>query len=161
MTTPRFDYAQIRADWETLPTLHIGYADDERGWAKRLDAAHVCLANLPLTAGLCFMDICTLAPRRGREPVVAVVVQRAYHQQALVRYACPDALEESVLAAQVAVFSRALHAAGCLAEGMVRGLCLVNAPEDCDVVAVVQKAALAAGWTIVHVEMCETDTEER
>jgi len=80
-----FDYATIKAAWETYTPTRVRYGPDETGWAIRLDRAHVCLANVPMTDTLFLLDICE-CPQRGALPQVGRVVQRYYRQRAMVRY---------------------------------------------------------------------------
>jgi hypothetical protein len=157
MTPPPFDYAQVSATWETLPDVRVAFVRGENGWAKQLDRHHVCLANVPLAEGLLCMDICTIRKRRRSLPLIDAVVQRSYHQKGHVRYRFPAELEEAAVPAQYRVFSRAIHAAGCLAEGMSLGLTLVQAQRGVDVPSVCRAAASQAGCTIDEVCVVEYD----
>jgi hypothetical protein len=146
-TTPLFDYDAILARLDDLEAFRVRYSDDETGWAKRVDATHVILCNVPLTEGLCYLDICTTRQMRPfRLPTIDQVVRRRYTQRALVLYAMPEDLDEADLRARYARFASAIEALGCATEGMAQhpGLALVNAPADCDLKAVIRAARTPA-----------------
>ena len=71
-----FDYQEILAKWETYPAVRLYYhAYDETGWARQLDHAHVCLANVPCSGGLMYRDIVTLEYHEGELPRLSAVIQ--------------------------------------------------------------------------------------
>jgi hypothetical protein len=151
-TTPLFDYPALLARFDDLEAFRVRYADDETGWAKRVDATHVILCNVPLTEGLCYLDICTTSQkRRSRLPTIDRVVQRRYTQYALVRYTMLDDLESAESKARYVRFSNAIDALGCAAEGMYPGFTLVNAPKGCALKEVIRSAADLVGITLEEV----------
>src|SRR5262249_3420870 len=129
MSTAPYDYATIRAAWDSYTPLRVRYSADETGWALRLDADHVCLANVPLTDDLFEMDICELEP--GADPAsgdlrtVGRVVQRYYTQRALLRYVPLDDQEE--LLRRYRNLAAMLRARDCAIEGVVPGAAQVQA----------------------------------
>ena len=132
------DYATIRAAWDTYPMERVRYAEDETGWAARLDPQHVCLANVPLAENLFQFDIC-VCPTGEALPPVGAVVQRYYTQRALVRYAC--LADRAALRAHYRAFAAALRAQDCVLEGMVPGAAQVQARATCDLATVIAEAA--------------------
>ena len=131
---PVFDYTTILAHLQGYPTLRIAYGDDETGWARRLDATHVLIANLPCTGGLCLHDIVTLQGGDAAFPTIDRVVQRYYAQQCCVAYVPEEGRTDATYcAAQYARLREVCLVAGCAAEGLVAGIALVNAPDGVDV----------------------------
>src|SRR5262245_14039138 len=112
-----FDYATIQTAWETYPVERVRYGDDETGWVLRLDADHVCVANVPLMDDLYQLDICRLIAADDPEQLATLgpVLQRYYHQRALVRYAVLDDREE--LLRRYRIFAAVLTARDYAIEG--------------------------------------------
>ena len=137
-----FVYDAILAHWDDLPNVKIYYDVDYSGWAKRLDAVHVCLANVPIIPRLLLYDIVTLMPSGVPEiPRVGAVVQRYYGQSVLVEY--PVANTQRATTRRYRALVRALEARGCAIEGMIPGFAMVNAPAGCDLPAVLAAVAHA------------------
>ena len=162
MTPQPYDYATIRAAWDSYTPLRVRYSADETGWALRLDADHVCLANVPLTDDLFEMDICELEPRAdpasGDLRTVGRVVQRYYTQRALLRYVPLDDQEE--LLRRYRNLAAMLRARDCAIEGVVPGAAQVQAPAACDVHAAITAAAAEAGLELIEVLVDEDDADD-
>ena len=152
-----FDYATIKAAWETYTPTRVRYGPDETGWAIRLDRAHVCLANVPMTDTLFLLDICE-CPQRGALPQVGRVVQRYYRQRAMVRYVPLDDPEE--LLRRYRLLAAVVKARDCALEGIMPGVAQVQARAGCDLEAVITEAAAEAGLELFAVEIAEAEDED-
>jgi len=152
-----FVYATIKAAWETYTPTRVRYGPDETGWAIRLDRAHVCLANVPMTDTLFLLDICE-CPQRGALPQVGRVVQRYYTQRALVRYGVLDDREE--LLRRYRLLAAVVQARDCAMEGIMPGVAQVQARAGCDLEAVITEAAAEAGLELFAVEIAEAEDED-
>ena len=140
-----FDYATIIANWETYPAIRLYYHyHDESGWARRLDARHVCLANVPFSGGKKYRDIVTLTRRRHGLPCIAKIIQHYYCWQWCVAYVEPAEVDDTALFdAAWATLRDTCEAAGCaIAAGPDPGLAVVNAPEDVDLRALLEPLGL-------------------
>ena len=151
-----FDYATIKAAWETYTPTRVRYGPDETGWAIRLDRAHVCLANVPMTDTLFLLDICE-CPQRGALPQVGRVVQRYYRQRAMVRYVPLDDPEE--LLRRYRLLAAVVQARDCAMEGIMPGVAQVQARAGCDLEAVITEAAAEAGLELLGVDVAEGENE--
>ena len=151
-----FDYATIKAAWETYTPTRVRYGPDETGWAIRLDRAHVCLANVPMTDTLFLLDICE-CPQRGALPQVGRVVQRYYRQRAMVRYVPLDDPEE--LLRRYRLLAAVTEARDCAIEGLLLGVAQVQARTGCDLEAVITHAAAEAGLEVLALEVVADEDE--
>jgi hypothetical protein len=157
MPFPPYDYATIQAAWDTYPHERVRYADDETGWVLRLDADHVCVANVPLTDNLYQFDICPLVEAADPEqlPTLGPVLQRYYQQRALVRYACLDDHEE--LLRRYRIFAAILRARGHAIEGMVPGAAQVQGRTGRALAEQITEAAAEAGLELIEVSVATED----
>ena len=151
-----FDYATIKAAWETYTPTRVRYGPDETGWAIRLDRDHVCLANVPMVDNLFLLDICE-CPQRGALPQVGRVVQRYYTQRALVRYAPLDDPED--LLRRYRLLAAVTEARDCAIEGLLPGAAQVQAPAGCDLETIITEAAAEAGLELLGVDVAEGENE--
>jgi hypothetical protein len=152
-----YDYATIQAAWDTYPVERVRYGEDETGWVLRLGADHVCVANVPLMDDLYQLDICPLVPadRVGALPRLGPVLQRYYHQRALVRYACLDDQEE--LLRPYRLFASLLRARDHAIEGIVPGAAQVQARTGRALAAHITEAAADAGLELTSVSVTTED----
>lgn len=152
-----YDYATIQAAWDTYPAERVRYCDDETGWVLRLGADHVCVANVPLRDDLYQLDICPLLPADQGEglPRLGPVLQRYYHQRALVRYVCLDDQEE--LRRRYQIFASILHARDHAIEGMVPGAAQVQARTGRALAEQITEAAADAGLELIEVSVADED----
>jgi hypothetical protein len=125
-----FDLATIQATWETLPKVHLYFADDEGGWAMQLDAQHYCLANQPFTETYTLFDVVTVREEDGRR-FVDQVVQRFLPTKVVVLYSASDTPTDE--ATQHYAHLRAtVRAAGGFVEGWTLGIACCAFPADVD-----------------------------
>ena len=138
--------------------LGEAYGDDETGWVLRLDADHVCVANVPLADDLYQMDICPLIPAATPEqlPTLGPVLQRYYRQRALVRYTCLD--DHAELLRRYQIFAAVLQARGHALEGIAPGAAQVQACTARALEAAITEAATEAGLTLEEISLAAEDT---
>lgn len=152
-----YDYATIQAAWDTYPVERVRYGEDETGWVLRLGTDHVCVANVPLMDDLYQLDICPLLPaaREDELPRLGPVLQRYYHQRALVRYGVLDDHEE--LLRRYQIFAAILRARDHTIEGMVPGAAQVQARTGRALAAQITEAAAEAGLGLIDVSVADED----
>ena len=136
-----FDYPTILATWETLPDAKLMFSREESGWAKRLDATHYCLGNVPLAPDLALYDIVTVRRGRGGVLQVKAIAQSYCTQKWTVRYPVGPTADDSQR--RYTLLRQACQAAGAFLEGMYTGTAVCNAPDGVDVPAILQRAGVA------------------
>jgi hypothetical protein len=104
--------------------IRIRFADDETGWAERLEGNRARIANVPYVHGLNIDDVVELHPGSpGDLPIAGDVLINEFPCKTALDYPAPHNENFKRIAA-------ALHAKGCKVEGVVAGLCIVAHKND-------------------------------
>jgi hypothetical protein len=135
MDSPVFEYAEILANWSTLPDVKIAYYEytdhgTETGWAKALAPDIVCLANLPFDGPLRLYDIVTLEPPDDAEgfPVVGERLQAYFTTSLAIQY--PRGTTEDATRQAYGAIRDVIEAVGGCTEGMIPGWAIANLPAE-------------------------------
>lgn len=106
--------------------IRIRFADDETGWAEKLEGRRARIANVPYVNGLNIDDVVELHPGPpGDFPIAGDVLINEFPGKTALNYPPPHNENFKMVV-------EALHAKGCKVEGVVAGLCIVAHKEDID-----------------------------
>jgi hypothetical protein len=151
---PEYDYAELLARLDILPTFRVRYADDETGWAYRLDPDVVCLSNMPVTEGFLLYDIAWITKDTDDWYMLAGVIQRYFTQQYVVRYLpAHDVDNEATAKHRWPLLVEACTAVKCCVEEGMPGYAIVHAPDGVDVPTVLH----GLGWDDCEVREVDED----
>jgi hypothetical protein len=106
--------------------IKVRFADDETGWAEKLEGRRARIANVPYVNGLNIDDVVELHPGPpGDFPIAGDVLVNEFPGKTALNYPPPFTVNFKILVV-------ALEAKGCKVEGVVPGLCIVAHKGDCD-----------------------------